>query len=68
MGIELPGEVGFISLIDGHHDLQYLRQFTRDENPGFAIVALAVRGYYSWPSERLVLGFRGGTVLTKESQ
>jgi hypothetical protein len=64
MGIKLSGEVGFIYLIDGRHDLERLREFTRDENPGFAIVAPAVRGYYSWPSERLVLGFReGGTVL-----
>ncbi len=68
VGIPAPStskgyEEGVVYLIDGDPAPDLLAQFARKENPGYALIAPAVRGLYQWPSERLVVAFPNSTVL-----
>jgi hypothetical protein len=61
VGIPAPSpttgyEKGVVYLIDGHPTPDLLGQFVRNEPPGYAMVASAVRGTYRWPPDRLTVG------------
>lgn len=47
---------GVVYLIDGHPTFDLLGQFVRQEPPGYALIASAVRGTYRWPPDRLTVG------------
>jgi hypothetical protein len=61
VGIPAPStttgyEKGVVYLIDGHPTADLLGQFVRKEDPGYALIASAVRGAYRWPPDRLTIG------------
>ena len=61
VGIPTPSKTtgygkGVVYLIDGHPTADLLFQFARKEAPGYAQIASAVRGVYSWPPDRLTVG------------
>lgn len=61
VGIPTPStstgyERGVVYLIDGHPTIDLLGQFVRQEPPGYALIAPAVRGTYRWPPDRLTIG------------
>lgn len=61
VGIPTPStntgyEKGVVYLIDGRPTTELLGQFVKNEAPGHALIASAVRGVYRWPPDRLTVG------------
>jgi hypothetical protein len=61
VGIPTPStntgyEKGVVYLIDGRPTAELLGQFVRNEAPGHALIASAVRGVYRWPPDSLTVG------------
>ena len=61
VGIPTPStntgyEKGVVYLIDGRPTADLLGQFVRNEAPGHALIASAIRGAYRWPPDRLTVG------------